>query len=96
MRSKKNTLHPIIVLAVIIANAPEGEREIRISALQSNLCNIGKVFNLDSVALTDYLYQISALGYIKVVRTAGLDIVRIETQMDFLGCVTEYYEKINK
>jgi len=93
---KKDTLHPIIVLAVIIANMPEGEHEVRISVLQSDICNIGKIFNLDSVALTDYLYQIAALGYIKVVRTAGLDVVRIETNMNFLECVNEYYEKINQ
>lgn len=91
---KKDTIHPLILLSVIIDNA-EGQKEIKIASLQNDSKNVGKVFNLDIITLTNLLYKIELLGYIKVIRTAGLDIIRIDTDMDFLSCVLEYYKKIN-
>jgi hypothetical protein len=91
---KKDTLHPLILLAVIVDQAG-AQREIKISEIQNNPYNVGKVFNLDIITLTNLLYKIELMGYIKVVRTAGLDVVRIEIEIDFLGCVREYYNAIN-
>jgi len=91
---KKDTLHPLILLAVILDQAG-GQHEIKISAIQNNSSNAGKVFNLDIITLVNLLYKIELMGYIKVVRTAGLDVVRIEREIDFLGCVREYYRAIN-
>mgnify|MGYP003587577555 FL=1 len=91
---KKDTLHPLILLAVIMDQA-DGQREIKISAIQNNICNVGKVFNLDIITLTNLLYKLELMGYIKVVRTAGLDVVRIEREVEFLECVREYYRAIN-
>ena len=90
---KKDSIHPLILLAVILEQA-KGEREIRISAIQNNLCNAGKVFNLDIISLTHMLTKIEHMGFIKVIRTAGLDIIRVETEMDFYGCVDAYYSTI--
>ncbi len=91
---KKDTLHPLILLAVILDNA-NGEKEIKISTIQNDKNNAGKIFNLDIITLVNLLNKIELLGYIKVIRTAGLDIVRIEREIDFLGCVREYYRVIN-
>lgn len=91
---KKDTLHPLILLAVIVDQA-RGQQEIKISAIQNDTCNVGKVFNLDIITLTNILYKIELMGYIKVNRTAGSDVVNIEGEMDFLGCVREYYRVIN-
>jgi hypothetical protein len=92
---QKDMLHPLILLAVIIDRS-DGEKSIRISAIQNDLCNAGKVFNLDIIALTSLLYKIELMGYINVVRTAGLDVVRLNKDMDFLGCAEEYYRLINR
>lgn len=92
---KKDTIHPLILLAVILDQA-NGETSIKISSIQNDPCNAGKVFNLDIIALTALLYKIELLGYIKVVRTAGLDVIRIEKPMSFLECLQEYYDSINK
>lgn len=62
----KDTLPPLILLAVIIDQA-NGEEEIRISTIQNDPCNAGKVFNLDIITLTNLLYRIELMGYIKVV-----------------------------
>ncbi len=90
----KDSLHPLIVLAVIVEKA-QGAKEIRISSLQNDFGNIGKVFNLDIINLTSLLYKIELLGHIKVVRTAGLDVVQIKTNWDFIRCIEEYYIAIN-
>ena len=106
---KKDMLHPLILLSIILdryeqAN-PEwqqnnemrnGKREIRISEIQTNACNAGKVFNLDVISLTALLYKLELMNLVKVVRTAGLDVIRIETDIDFCGCIREYYRSIDK
>ena len=91
---KKDTLHPLILLAIVIDQAKD-EKSIRISSIQNEFGNAGKVFNLDIISLISLLYKIEKLGYIKVVRTAGLDIVQIETAWKFEDCVKEYYRIIN-
>lgn len=91
---KKDLLHPLIVLAVILDQA-NGADEIKISSLQNDPCNVGKVFNLDVITLTALLYKIELLGYIKVVRTAGLDVIRIIKEVSFIECVRDYYKAIN-
>lgn len=91
---KKDMLHPLILLAVILDQA-YCETEIRISSIQKDNGNAGKVFNLDIIGLTALLYKIELLGYIKVNRTAGLDVINIKTEWSFLNCVRAYYEAIN-
>lgn len=91
---KIDSIHPLVVLAVIIDQA-KGEKQIKISSIQNDKCNAGKVFNLDIITLTSLLNKIELMGYIKIVRTAGLDFIDIERKIDFLGCVKEYYGAIN-
>lgn len=85
---------PSLILLAVIINA-NTDREIRISSLQNDKSQIGKVFNLDSITLINALYKVETLGYIKVIRTAGLDIIRIETDMTFIECVQAYYNELN-
>jgi len=92
---KKDTLHPLILLAVILDNAKD-KKEIKISSIQNDKNNAGKIFNLDIITLANLLNKIELMGYIKVVRTAGLDVIRIENDMDYLECVREYYRIINE
>ncbi len=91
----KDSLHPMIVLAVILDQA-KGQEEIKITTLLNDPCNIGKIFNLDIIALTSCLYKIQQLGYLKVVRTAGLDVIRINKSIDFFECIKKYYQEINQ
>jgi hypothetical protein len=102
---KKDTFPPLIMLAVILDQYEQTnhdwqhckkKREVRISEIQTNVCNVGKVFNLDIISLTGLLYKLELLGFIKVVRTAGLDVIRIDTDFDYHECIDEYYRSINK
>ena len=92
---KKDTIHPLVVLAVILDQS-DGKNEIKISSIQNDPCNAGKIFNLDIITLTALLYKIEMMGYIKVIRTAGLDVVRITKNISFIDCINDYYEMINK
>lgn len=90
-----DTLNPYVVLAVIMANA-EDRTEINLNELLTAPCNIGKVFNLDSITMLDVLYRIEGLGLIKINRTAGLDVITLKTQMSFLECVERFYASIDE
>lgn len=92
---KLEMIPQLVLLAAIIKSA-NGEKEIRISSLQNDKLQIGKIFNLDSITLINALYHLETTGLIKVIRTAGLDIIRIETDMSFLECVEAYYKELNQ
>ena len=89
------TLNPYVVLAVIIDNA-DGQKEIRLNKLLTAPCNIGKVFNLDSITMLDVLYRIERLGLIKINRTAGLDVIMLQKDLSFLECVKLFYASIDE
>jgi hypothetical protein len=91
---KLDSIDPLVVLAVIVDQA-KGENQVKISSIQNDKCNAGKVFNLDIITLTSLLNKLEIKGYIKVVRTAGLDYIDIVRKIDFLWCVREYYTEIN-
>lgn len=91
---KKDLIHPLVILAVIIDQA-KGKKEIKISTIHNESCNVSKIFNLDIITLTALLYKIELMGYIKVIRTAGLDVIRITKDISFIECVRDYYTAIN-
>ncbi len=87
---------PWIILAIII-NESNGKTEIPLSALLTRPKNIGKVFNLDSIAMMDILHSVEKTGHIKVIRTAGLDIIQLRNteHLSFMDCVRQFYEEID-
>lgn len=90
-----STLNPWVILAVIMDNA-KGRNEIGLNELLTAPCNIGKVFNLDSITMLDVLYRIEKMGLIKINRTAGLDVIALNEQMSFIDCVAKFYESISE
>ena len=89
-----HTIDPLIATAVIIDNA-SGKTEIPLSELQNSCGNIGKVFNLDAITLLTVLNAAEREGYVKVVRTAGLDLLHITTDYTYLQCIEEYYNHLS-
>ncbi len=94
VQPSKGTLHPLIMLAILVKQS-EGLQKIKISSILRDKYNLGKTFNLDIISLTNYLYKIQQSGHISVVRTAGLDIVHLNTNWNYLECVNAYYDEIN-
>lgn len=93
MLVKASTIDPWIALAVIVEEA-KGETSIQLNHLLNNPCNIGKVFNLDAVSMLELLHSIEKIGKIKIIRTAGLDVIIINEKLSFLECVENYYKRI--
>lgn len=83
-----------IILAVIADNAND-RKELSLNELLTSPRNIGKVFNLDSIIMLDLLYRIEKTGFIKINRTAGLDVITLNNNLTFLDCVKRFYESIS-
>ncbi len=81
---------PMIVIAIIVDNAA-GKKEVLLSDLLNAESNIGRVFNLDIISMLNLLDSAQQTGLVKIVRTAGLDILRIDTEMNFTDCVKQFY-----
>ena len=92
--SAKN-IDPWVILAVLMDQAAGGT-EVGLNDLLTAPKNIGKVFNLDTITMIDALRETEKTGAIKIIRTAGLDVVRIDKNYTFDECVEKYYESIEK
>ena len=94
-------INPLIILAVIINEKEKIEEkektkvsDIKIATLESTPNNIGRIFNLNNLNVAMYLDKLQNMGYIKVVRTAGLDIIKINEELTFIEVVEKYYNSI--
>ena len=88
-------INPLVALAIIVDNANR-RTEIGLNELLNAPCNIGKIFNLDAIVMLELLRRIEKIGELKIIRTAGLDVVRILNNRTFQDCVNEYYETIKR
>ncbi len=93
--SMPETLHPWVLMAVMCDQA-EGRTEIGLNELLTAKSNIGKTFNLDAITMLDALHRVEKMGLVKIIRTAGLDVIRLEQCYSFTECVDKYYECISK
>ena len=80
----------------MIQDQANNRKEIGLNELLTAPCNIGKVFNLDAISMLDLLRRIEKLGEIKIIRTAGLDIIRILSDSTFQECVDLYYANLDE
>lgn len=89
------TFDPWVILAIIFDQAGDRD-EIGLNELLKSPCNIGKTFNLDAVALLDVLHEVEKTGTIKIIRTAGLDVIHLNQSLCFEDCIQTYYKTITK
>lgn len=54
----------------------------------------GKAFNLDTFALLEVLRRLESRGLIRVIRTAGLDEVRLMSDLSPIDCIRAHYEEV--
>ena len=88
-----NTFDPWIVLA-IISDRANGRNQIGLNELLTAEGNIGRIFNLDSITMIEVLRRVEKLGALKIIRTAGLDVVHLLKDYTFLDCVENYYASL--
>lgn len=89
----RESLDKLAVLYVITCNLPKDKNSVSIDDLLNAPNNIGRVFNLSRVAINNYLDQLRIAGYLTINRTAGLDMVYVESPMKPQDIMTEYYSK---
>ena len=90
-----SSINPWVALAVIQEQA-QGRTELGLNELLTAPCNIGKVFNLDAITMLEVLRSIEKTGEIKIIRTAGLDVIKINSEKTFQECVETYYASLNE
>lgn len=90
-----STIDPWIALAILIEQS-NGAKEVVLNNLLVAPCSLGKIFNLDALGLLEVLRSVEKIGEIKVIRTAGLDVVQILNKRSFMECVEHYYASINE
>lgn len=93
IKKSPNGIPLTVLFAVIVDNAKE-KKEIKISSLISENGNIGKVFNINSVNILPYLYKLQEKSFLSVVKTAGMDVVRIKTDFNFFDLIRLYYKEL--
>ncbi|MBR2142527.1 DUF4007 family protein [Anaerovibrio sp.] len=89
-----SSLLPAWIALAIILLAHKDKKEIPISDLLNGEGSIGRAFNLDMTSLLDILRRMENRETIRIVRTAGLDVVRILTDKTALECIGQYYQEI--
>lgn len=90
-----SSFSPWVILAVIMAQA-DGRNSIPLNELLTKEKSIGKVFNLDAISMIEILHNVEKTAEIKIIRTAGLDIIKINNVRTFQECVDRYYDSINR
>ena len=89
------SFNPWVIYAVIMDQA-DGRDEVGLNELLTKPKNIGRVFNLDAITMLDILHNVENEGLIRIIRTAGLDVIYLNKQMTFDECVKKYYETIDE
>lgn len=89
----RDILDKMAVLYVITCNLSNDKNSVSIDDLLNAPNNIGRVFNLNRIAINDYLDRLRIAGYLTINRTAGLDMVYVEHMMKPQDIMAEYYKK---
>ena len=87
-----DSIDPSLILYVITDKLRE-EGVLSIDEIVSGYNMPGKVFNLNRVSINEYLDQIQNKGYIRVNRTAGLDVVYPADMPTAYATLEEHYER---
>ena len=65
---------------------------ISIEAAVNDEKGLAKIYNMSSVMANDYFDRLDATGYIRVDRTAGLDMIYPVMKLNPMKIIEEYYK----
>ncbi len=86
----------VFLFALNLGASGYTNREIPLSDILNKPFGAGRAFNLDSIALMDILGELENRNKLQVVRTAGLDVVKLEKDKEEINCLKEYYAELNQ
>ena len=92
-KTSAKKINPYIALSLIVREN-EGKSEIAINDLRAKENSICKIFNLDVIELLDILSEIEKFGEIKIIRTAGLDVIRLLNAKKSEDYILQYYKEL--
>lgn len=69
-----------------------GNEGISIEELVYAEKGLAKIYNLTGVMANDYFDRLDAAGFIRVDRTAGLDMIYLEKELDPIKIIGDYYK----
>lgn len=93
----RGKLDKLAVFYVIMKNLIQNNKtSVSIDDLLKAPNNIGRVFNLNRVSINEYLDQLRISGHLTINRTAGLDMVYVNSIMKPQDIMIEYYEKVQE
>lgn len=88
-----NSLSEFAIFYAIICLMGENTNHISITNLENDDESLTHIFNINRVIINDYLEKLAIQGYIRVERTAGLDMLYLQRKMSPLDIVKEYYSR---
>lgn len=91
----QGTIPPCILVACILKQTGN-ITEIPLHEIQNDKGSVGKIFNLDTISLMNILNQADMQGFVKVIRTSGLDVLHVRKDLTYDSCVLEYYSKLHQ
>lgn len=83
-------ISPLIVLYAIKKKIND-DSSISIDLLESGEGSLNAIFNFDRMAINEYLDTLANMGYLKVVKTAGLDSVTLTSVQSETDIINDYY-----
>lgn len=87
-------LHEYVILYAMlkkVENMPE--KYINMAELEHGDDSLGNLFNINRVMINEYLEQLSNQGYIRVEKTAGLNMVYFEKNTTPEQIIEDYYQR---
>ena len=76
-----------------ISSLLDHNKSISIETIASGERSLGAIYNMTMVTVNKYLDNLEAMGYIRVDRTAGLDMVYPENIKSPIEIIRDYYRK---
>ena len=70
-----------------------GTESLAIDDLINGEKGLNKIYNISSVVANDYLDKLDAAGFLRVDRTAGLDMIYPQVKLDPDSILEDYYNK---
>ena len=85
----------MLVLYELVINM-QGKDSVSIEDIIEAENGLHKIYNLTPVMANDYLDKLDAAGYIRVDRTAGLDMIYIIKNLSPREIMSEYYKMVSR
>ncbi|SHJ50727.1 DUF4007 family protein [Pseudobutyrivibrio xylanivorans] len=87
----RNSINEWVVLYEL-SKKMDGKDSISIEQILNDECGLNKIYQLNAVVSSELLDCLDALGYIRVDRTAGLDMIYKTKDFNAEKVLLEYYE----